>query len=371
MRTEALPADPGGNEEVSLVDLVRVLARRRWWVIAGVVACLAGGLSYLLLVSPRYEIRVQVNPPYDNEIASLNLGRTRASGLDAYSAEQVFDYFIREALSDRAFQRFFNELYLPTLSEEGRRAPEARLYKQAQALLAVTVPDAQQKEHRLTSVTIAADTPEKALRWTTGFLDRVVEDARKTLTTDVRAGLDVAIRNTKTELEELRLTAQRKRIDRIAQLEEALAVANAVGLRDPQVTAARPPSSDSLSPFVDGTLLYARGAKSLSAELRVLKTRENDDPFISELRDAESRLRMLSSLLPGDLFKFSVHRLDGEIVTPIDPVKPRKALTMALALIVGLVSGVALALVAEAVSNARSAVRTVAVPASECTSNRR
>lgn len=356
MRTEALPAGPGENEEVSLVDLVRVLARRRWWVIAGVVACLAGGLSYLLLVSPRYEIRVHVDRPYDNEIASLNLGRTPASGLETYSADQVFSYFMREARSDRAFQRFFNELYLPTLSEEGRRAPEARLYEQAQELLTVTLPDARRKEHQLPSVTIAADSPEKALRWTTGFLDRVVEDARKALTTDVRVGLDVAIRNTKRELEGLRLTAQRKRIDRIAQLKEALAVANAVGLRDPQVTAARPPSSDSLSPFVDGSLLYARGAKSLSAELRVLQTREDDDPFIPELRDAESRLRMLTSLLSGDSLKFSVYRLDGEIVAPIDPVKPRKALTMALALIVGLVSGVALALVAEAVSNARSAV---------------
>jgi len=265
---EALPAGPGANEEVSLADLFRVLARRSRWVVAGVVACLLAGFAYLLLVAPRYEIQVHVDRPYDNEIASLNLGRTSATGLGAYSAEQVFGYFMRELLSDRAFQRFFNELYLPSLSEEKRREPEARLYKQAQKLFAVAPPDARKKGRQLHSVTIAADAPEKAYRWTTGFLDRVAEDARKALMADARISLDIAIRNTQRDLEELRLTAQRKRIDRIEQLKEALAVANAVGLRDPQVTAARPPSSDSVSPFVDGSLLllpltlYRDSAKS-------------------------------------------------------------------------------------------------------------
>jgi len=109
--------------------------------------------------------------------------------------------------------------------------------------------------------------------------------------------------------------------------------------------------------------LYARGAKSLTAELDVLQNREVDDPFISGLRDTESRLRMWASVFSGDSVKFDVYRLDGEIVTPVDPVKPRKTLIMALAATLGLISGVVLALVAEAVSNARSTARAVAAPA--------
>lgn len=361
MRMDALPAGPGESGEVSLVDLLRVLARRRWWVIGGIVACLAVGLAYLLLASPRYEIKVYVDRPYDNRVAALNLGRTSATGLAPYSAEQVFGYFMRELLSEHAFQRFFNELYLPSLSEEQRQAPKARLYKRARELLAITPPDARRKDRQLHSVTIAADAPEKARRWATGFLDRATEDARKALTADARIGLDVAIRNTHRDLEELRQTSQTKRMDRIQQLKEALVVANAVGLRDPQVTVARPPSSDRVSPFVDGSLLYARGAKSLSAELEVLEQREDDDPFISGLRDTESRLRMWAQVISGDSVEFDVYRLDGEIVTPFDPVKPRKGLIMALAGMIGLTLGVLLALVIEALSEKRATTKTLAI----------
>lgn len=361
MRMDTLPAESGENGDVSLIDLLRVFARRRWWVIGGVVACFTAGFAYLLLASPRYEIKVYVDRPYENRVAALNLKRTSATGLAPYGAEQVFGYFMRELLSEHAFQRFFNELYLPSLSEEMRRAPEARLYKGARELLTITPPDSRRKDRQLYSVTIAASTPDNALRWVTGFFGRVTEDARKALMADARIGLDVAIRNTHRDLEELRLTSQTKRMDRIQQLKEALVVANAVGLRDPQVTVARPPSSDRVSPFVDGSLLYARGAKSLSAELEVLEKREDDDPFISGLRDTESRLRMWAQAISGDSVEFDVYRLDGEIVTPFDPVKPRKGLIMALAAMIGLISGLLLALVAEALSKVHATVRVFGV----------
>ena len=116
-----------------------------------------------------------------------------------------------------------------------------------------------------------------------------------------------------------------------------------------------------MSPFVDGSLLYARGAKSLSAELEVLEQREDDDPFISGLRDTESRLRMWAQVISGDSVEFDVYRLDGEIVTPFDPVKPRKGLIMALAGMIGLTLGVLLALVIEALSEKRATTKTLAI----------
>src|SRR5690606_12576454 len=212
----------------------------------------------------------------------------------------------------------------------------------------------QQNRRPLYSVTVAADDPEKAVQWTTRFLERAAVDAKTKLIEDARAGLEVAVRNARRDLQELRLTAQRKRLDRAQQMKEALVIAKAVGLSDPQVTAVRPPSSDQVSPFMDGSSLYARGAKSLSAELGVLEHRQDDDAFIAGLRDTESKLRLWEAVLEGDVGEFDVYRLDAEIVTPVDPVKPRKALILVLALALGSISGLLLALAAEALSNSRA-----------------
>jgi len=340
---------------MSLIDLFQVCVRRRRLILAVIAACLLIGIAAIVFMTPRYEVEARIDRPYENEVALLNLGRTSATGLGSFSSEQVFGYFAREVLSGQAFERFFQELYLPSLSEEQRQAPEARLRKAAQTLVVVRPPDERRKgQLPLYSVKLAADDPEKAVQWTTGFLERAAHDAKQKLIADARAGLEVSIRNARRDLEELRLTAQRKRLDRAQQLREALTVANAVGLRDPQVTAVRPPSSDQASPFMDGSSLYARGAKSLAAELGVLEDRVDDDAFISGLRDTESKLRLWESVLQSDAGKFDVYRLDAEIVTPVDPVKPRKELILTLGLTLGAIGGILLAFIVEAISSSRA-----------------
>lgn len=354
MRMESIPGVPP-QDEISLADLFRVCVRRRRLIAATIVACLLLGVVAIAFVTPRYEVEVRVDRPYENEVALLNLGRTSATGLGSFNSEQVFGYFMRELLSGHAFQHFFHDLYLPSLDEQQRQTPEARLQEAARKLIVVKGPNERQGGPRpLYSLTVAADDPEKAVQWTTRFLERAAIDAKTKLIEDARAGLEVAVRNAQRDLEELRLTAQRKRLDRAQQLKEALVVAKAVGLSDPQVTAVRPPSSDQVSPFMDGSSLYARGAKSLSAELGVLEHRQDDDAFIAGLRDTESKLRLWEAVLEGDVGRFDVYRLDAEIVTPVDPVKPRKALILVLALALGSISGLLLALAAEALSNSRA-----------------
>jgi len=341
------------EDEISLGDLVGTLIRRRRLVLFGFLSCLALAIAYLLIATPRYEIDIHVDRPFDSEIVALNLGRTAATGLPAYNTEQVFGYFLRELRSDRAFQNFFRNIYLPSLDDARRDRPEARLYKEARKLLEIRPPDAKAKGRGLYTVRVAADDPEKANVWLERFLETVAHDATSTLMQDARSGIEVAIRNAERDVAELRLIAAKKRADRARQLGEALVVATAINLREPQMTLARPPASDSVSAFVDGSTLYARGMKSLSAELEVLKNRESDGPFIAGLRDTESRLRMWQSALEYDPKSFRIFRIDGEVIVPVDPVKPKKELVLALAAMLGLVSGVMMALIAEALSTKR------------------
>lgn len=339
------PAHGPDHDYIGLFDLWRIVASR-WRLVASTCALsLVIGVAYVFVATPRYEVDVLVDRPFESQIVTLNLGRTAATGLPPFSGDQVFARFLHQLRSDMAFQRFFREIYLPSLDEHQRAIPESRLYKQARKMLDVKAPTGKGNGRGLFAIKVAADEPGKALAWLDRFLGQVEEDARKTFVDNVRVGLDVLIANAEQDLAELRLTAGKIRQDRSLQLSEALTVAKAISLRDPQFTVARPPAADQVSPFIDGSTLYARGAKSLGAELSVLKARDSDDAFISGLRDTESRLRMWKAVAAVAPTAFPMYRVDGEAIAPVDPVRPRKALILVLSVVLGLMAGVLLALV--------------------------
>ncbi|NMF90629.1 Wzz/FepE/Etk N-terminal domain-containing protein [Aromatoleum petrolei] len=338
------------EDEISLVDLIKILVRRKALIALVFAVCVLAGLAYAFLATPRYEVEVHVDKPFASELAALNVGRNGPTGLGPFSPEQVFGYFTNLLMSDVALQQFFRDVYLPSLDERERARSEEQLYEKMERAIKAIKPDA--KGRNLFTLKVEADTGEKAARYTSAFLDLVARDAADKLVGDARNEIDLIVRNTERDLGEIRATAAKQRQDRMIQLSEALQVAEAVGVKEPQVTSGRLPAQDRLTPFMDGTQLYARGTKSLAAELGVLKAREGDDAFIAGLREAESRLRMLKAI-ELDPKTFKVFNVDGDIVVPEKPVAPKKSLVLVLAAVLGLLGGVTLAFVADFVTKSR------------------
>lgn len=335
---------PVSDTHVDIVDLVKIVAGGWRTLIASIALSLLAAAGYLHLATPRYEVVLSVDRPYPGEIAALNVGRTGAAGLTPFTVDDVFSYFLRRLRSEEAFQRFFAEIYLPSLDPETRNAPEARIYKRARKTVEVRPPRSKAQDSGLFTIRMRADDPGKAAAWLQKFLRQVEESARMAFIETTRRDLDVRIGNAKRDLRERRLVAEKLREDRARQLREALVVATAISLQDPQFTAARPPKADRVSPFIDGSSLYARGAKSLAAELKVLQEREGDDAFIAGLRDAESQLRMWMSVREAMPVEFPMYRRDGEVLAPVDPASPRTGLVFSLALLCGMGVGVLIAL---------------------------
>lgn len=308
-------------------------------------------MAYGFLATPRYEVEVYIDQPLPSELTTLNLGRSAATGLSPYSPEQVFGYFSAGLNSDESLQRFFRDIYLPARGTgEIGPADEDRLLKQAKEVIDVRKPDA--KGRNLWRLKVSASTSSEAFRWTTAYLDLVAKDTAGKLADDARTEIDLITRNTQRELEERRLVAAQTRKDRLVQISEALQVAQAAGISNPQITTARAPTQDSITPYIDGSQLFARGTKSLTAELEVLKTRESDDAFIAGLRDAESRLRLLKEIkLDPDAVR--MFRIDGKVIEPVKPAAPKKTLILTLATVLGLMGGIMVCFVAEFVAKAR------------------
>jgi LPS O-antigen subunit length determinant protein (WzzB/FepE family) len=197
------------------------------------------------------------------------------------------------------------------------------------------------------------------------------------------------------QLKALRTKAQKLRADRIQQLEEALAIAQELGLEDPQSVelsarslnvseAARAPS---INLAVSGGQEYLKGARLLNAELTAFKSRTSEDAFTPEVRELEANLALLESNPRIELLKArdnplafvdrarelraSIERLeraaqrdfssvqfmqlDQPAVVPTRPIRPRRSVIMVAALFTGLMLGVLVALVMNATEARRRA----------------
>lgn len=325
------------------------LIKSEWKIIAAcTIIALTISIAAIFILEPRYEIKAYVDKPYGNEISELNIGRSAATGLNQYAPEQVFSYFTRRLVTDEAIQHFFQETYL----SQQDTPPETDVEKQAlynsfrKNVILISPPPNSPKGglRELYNIQITAPTGEKAKKWLQEFLAQVSDDARHALIQDIEKSISLQIKNTERDLQEKLRTTELNRHDRQAQLAEALQVAQAVGLKDPQMTNAQPPRQDGAASFIDGSRLYARGTKSLQAELEVLKHRKDDAPFVDGLRATQAQLNLLKEQAPGDK-QFKIFHIDGEIIEPLKPVFPKKSLIIGIGLFLGLALGMLAALV--------------------------
>ncbi|MEP6388349.1 MAG: Wzz/FepE/Etk N-terminal domain-containing protein [Halioglobus sp.] len=199
------------------------------------------------------------------------------------------------------------------------------------------------------------------------------------------------------EIAALRRKAANLRQDEVVRLEEALKVARSLNIAEPTTLTVMArelsvsPSSMSITNDIseEKDPDYLRGTRVLTAELAALKARASDDAHIPELRELQMRLDLLSEnrqieilnsredyaafvtgadalreeiskledLFQNDFEELSLLRIDQPALTPSRPIKPRKALILAAAIVAGGMFGVLIALI----RNAAAARRELAV----------
>ncbi len=196
------------------------------------------------------------------------------------------------------------------------------------------------------------------------------------------------------ELSALRLQMKMERTNRLAELAEAIGIAQSMGITTPttpssMADATRTGSSQVMRTEVNNQKipLYFMGTEALEAERASLQKRTSDDftnPRIAEigkelrLLDANREVEVLRKRGNEDIFLQDVEPLRAEIARlrglnidmsnlklvtidrraqePLSPVKPKKALVIALSLVGGLLLGLMIALVRHLVLTRREVV---------------
>lgn len=332
----------GYSDEIDLFELAQSLWRQKLLISLVTVAITVLAARYAFFTASVYESKSSILPPRSADIAGYNLGRSEA-GLAEFTAASVYEMFIRNLRSDGLRRDFFERVYLPAETEGQGAKAKGQLWDGFNKKLSVVNPDEKKSPERFVVVMQSTDS-NRAAEWANMYVERAANKTRQDMADTISTEISTRVRATQSRIAVLRESARKLREDRIARLSEALKVADKVGLQAPQVKAGRTSSDGELEQFVDGNLMYMRGAKAIRAELDVLQNRKNDDPFIVGLRELENQLDFLAkvSISPGSVGVFT---MDSAAEVPETPIKPKKTLIMASGLVLGGMLGVFIALI--------------------------
>ncbi|WP_339488038.1 LPS O-antigen chain length determinant protein WzzB [Pseudomonas sp. EL_65y_Pfl2_R95] len=342
MNQRNIAEQPRASDEIDLVELVKQLWFQKWIIVGCTILITALAAAYAFLSTPTYEASAGVMPPRLSDISGYNLGRSEAK-LKEFTVEDVYDVFKRNLLSGSLKRQFFDEIYLPSLPSEQSGAGKDTLWARFNSGLTIKAPDEKNNPDYYV-IAVVGKNPNVVAQWTNRYVKMAAAKSAEVMKGNLLTEIATKAQSLSRQVDALRLTAEKRRTDRIARLQEALIVADSVGYQSPQVTPGKTSSDGDFAEFMDGNLMYMRGAKAVKAELAVLEKRTNDDPFIVDLRSIENEMDFLQKIdvRPDNV---AVYTLDSPAQVPDTPIKPKKALILVIGLVFGGMLGVFAALV--------------------------
>jgi chain length determinant protein (polysaccharide antigen chain regulator) len=399
------------NDEIDLVELLQSLFWQKYLILA--VACLVtlGAAAYAFLATPHYQVQSVLRPVDRGSLDELNgtgvyelapaeaLSRVGA-GLSSYENRLAFF---------RENQALFSGLVTPGRSleqafEEFNRSAFTMLQvdpKRPSSLsefvgISLTYPRGVEGVAVVNGLVVAVLEGERA-RIATDLkvlianrlfsLEQKTEAARASYEASKEARIATLLEQDtlqrvqlQDELQALRGELKTRRENRIKSLDEAVRIAESLGIRKP-TTPSSMADAQRQGQVVRTEVnsreipLYFMGVEALSAERQALSERRSDDFSEPRIAEIEKELALLSSnrqveileqrqnedfylkdlakwrqeeaQLKGIKFDTSglqLVRLDQLALEPLAPVKPKKALIIGLGGVAGLMLGVFVAL---------------------------
>ncbi|RRV21175.1 chain-length determining protein [Pseudomonas sp. s199] len=408
-----VPQQPNATDEIDLVELFRALWRQKLLIIGITLIAAVIAAAYAFLATPYYETRTYLRPVPKSNLDQLNetgiykltpeeaINRV-AGGLSSY--DNRLDFFLNNQelfqnipkRGDSLEQTFaaFNETAFEMLHPDPKKTDN----RSAFVGLKLTYPkgmDGASVVNDFVSYVVElerqeiADDLESLINNRLSSLDMKMEAQRANYNASKEAKIAALLEESalnrarlQDELAALREELKTRRTHRIQKLNEAIAIAESLGIRTPTTPSAMTQSTRSGTQVIRTEVtnqeipLYFMGTEALAAERDALASRKSDDfiePRIAEIqselamlehnREVEilenreeedlyladlAKLREEAARLKGiklDTERLRLVRLDQLALQSLSPVKPKKPMIIALGLVLGGMLGVFIALI--------------------------
>jgi len=333
------------RDEVSLLGLWQVVVHQKKTILTVWLATMLCAVGYLLAVTPIFKVDVFMLPPSLADIQVLNL---KVLG-EKYKKDAVFDLFVQTLKSRSNRKHFYTEHQLePKLGIEENDDKNAFFEENFNERLVVDRSKKSGAEASFVTLSFTGEDADLLVKTINSFVVETQDIVAKRLVDEVSA----AVAGKRAELEDVisgkLQIAKQRREDTILTLKEAVAIANELNDKD------RALSGDSmrkggLAINTSKVPLYMFSANALKAQIKVLKSRKDDAPFIPDLRDLQERLATLEQI-KVDETKVSPVFVDQLAFVPNEPEKPNKPLIIALSMLLGLLLGLVVAFIRNALA---------------------
>lgn len=362
LTAQAQPSDyhNGHDDEIDLFELWNGLVQEKWTIVLSFAVAVLFAAAYAFTATPVYQSDTYLLPPQTEKVLPMNelaIVLSANANVNVNTAESVFNKFQENLESRQTLKVIFDQYRLITLyqtdSDQLSDLDKIKAEKHAFAnfIKDFSIKRASAKElskEVVVSLSLSLTEQEVAV-----ILNELVKTAeQKTIEQfhqQIVAEKQSRVRLLNDRISSIKQVALDKRLDRIAQLDEAITITEKLDLNKP-VTAGPTLYINNVNTETGyNTALYLLGSDLLIAERVVLESRKNDDSFIPQLRDLQEQLQKLKAL-KIDPAEFGVVRID-QTATYGDKIKPKKALILAVAGVLGLMLGVFIALIRRAVKN--------------------
>ena len=344
------------DDEIDLFELIETLWKEKVLIILFTVVTALGGAGYAFMATPTYEAEVRLLPPSSKDVAELNklsgapyVANANANANASFSPSTVFERFVQNLESSSLRKEF---LMKPEVSSfynpDGQSI--SRVWKGFSESLVVSKPG---KNSNATTLKVTLSDPELAADFANAFVESAFINTQADLISDFQEELSQSKNRISATIDSRKQTYVSQIETELAKLREAKSVASKIGIERQDSTDRLAGANENL--MVDEMRrLYRLGTVAITAEIEAMQARMKDDSLIPGLVGMQQQLAYLDSIsLDTDKIRPAI--VDLEAVEPLSPIKPKKSLIVALAVVLGGMVGVMFVLIRSAVRNRKKA----------------
>ena len=349
---------------IDLYELWITLWKRKWLVIGMTVVVALLSIVYALQLQRIYKSEALLHPPKGKNVQKINVHGIQKDlfqntgiiiGTEVTAAE-IFSKFKQNLKSRSILKKFIHQYGLMEILSTGRTSGtnDEDVYNDFAELIMLG------NVNGATSLSIELHDAEIAAQWVNDLIRFVDKETITMLIEDFQNSIANHIMDIEYSIASKRLMAAQRREDQIIRYTEHAQIAKKLGMIG-RVDATNIFQNTQMNTDVSTgirrqstatTPLYYLGYEALMTEIGILRKRSSDDPFINGLRDLQEQLTLLRSIKINEELMSAVY-IDQAAYPPKSPIKPKRRVIVSVATVVGLFSGIFLALSIEFVNNQR------------------
>lgn len=338
------------SDEIDLFDFITQLWGSKILILSITTCFTLCGLAYAFLSTPIFQSNSVVAPPSERDlieirkiqllIDQIRKGNNPKESTDpkTIKSSDIFEIFTHSLNSNRYKEGFLSR---PDVLEYFRLEGMSQFMAREAFDQALTIIIPKQTPYYQIKLSFETNSPELSARWLNEYIQYAHKRFVAELVNNIKSEISAAQNNLQLTIRS-KITNYRTNLrEEIKNLEEALIVAEEIGLDIPlktEINFDRPLALDKMRG------IYHLGSKSLKAELNALKARVKDIDSTPGLSDDRLNIELLDNI-NLDISSISTMTLDLPAEPNYKPIKPKRTLVIALSFVLGGIIGIAAALV--------------------------